>query len=217
MTRLEFLKLLLRSAVGLLILRALFDILSNYPDYFPPNFKSDFLEGREESFPGLYSIAFYVHIITSPFALITGLILLSETLRHKCGRCHRYLGRTQVTVLLLCVLPSSVVMSWQAYAGWAAGISFILLSIATGICAITGTKYARKYQFEAHRRWMIRCYVLICSAIVLRMTTGLFEMISVTNAEAAYIFTAWTSWLIPLGITEMLLRMNMHRQKSSPT
>jgi len=46
----------------LLILRVLAAILANYPDYFPPNFDSLFLQGREATFTGAYRPAFYIHI-----------------------------------------------------------------------------------------------------------------------------------------------------------
>src|SRR5436190_16689367 len=39
---------------------ALASILANYPDYFPPNFDSLFLQDREATFNGAYRTAFYV-------------------------------------------------------------------------------------------------------------------------------------------------------------
>ena len=56
----------------LLILRVFATILSNYPDYFPPNFDSLFLQGHEATFTGKYRAAFYVHILSGPVVLISG-------------------------------------------------------------------------------------------------------------------------------------------------
>ena len=126
-----------------LILRVLATILANYPDYFPPNFDSLFLQGREATFTGAYPTAFYVHIFSGPAVLFNGLILLSETIRRRYPGWHRCLGRVQVVVLLAFVLPSSVVMSQHAFGGWLAGLSFLLLSAATAICAIVGVVHAR--------------------------------------------------------------------------
>ena len=44
------LPLALRWLAVVLILRVLVAILANYPDYFPPNFDSLFLQGREATF-----------------------------------------------------------------------------------------------------------------------------------------------------------------------
>ena len=66
-----------------LILRVLVAILANYPDYFPPHFDSLFLQGREARFSGAYRAAFYMHILSAPFVLFNGLVLLSESVRRR--------------------------------------------------------------------------------------------------------------------------------------
>jgi hypothetical protein len=195
-----------------LILRVLVTILANYPDYFPPNFDSLFLEGREATFTGVYRPAFYVHIFSGPIVLLNGLILLSEYVRRHHGGWHRLLGRVQVVVLLLFVLPSSVVMAQHAFGGWQAGLSFLVLSVATACCAITGVVHARHRRYEQHRRWMLRSYVLICSAVVLRLISGAAGLIGVPSPEGAYIVAAWSSWLLPLAAYEIVERVSAHRQ-----
>ena len=193
---------LLRWLTVAVILRVLATIVANYPDYFPPDFDSLFLQGREETFAGTYRHAFYLHILTAPIVLVLGLLLLSPTLLRRSPRTHRWLGRVHVLVLLGCVLPSSLVMSRHAFTGWTAGISFVLLSIATATCAILGVVQARRRRFASHRRWMQRSYVLICSAVVLRLISGAIGLLEVSNAEAAYIVAAWGSWLVPLAVFE---------------
>src|ERR1700687_4405811 len=170
----------------LLILRVLVAILANYPDYFPPNFDSLFLQGREAMFTGAYRAAFYVHIFSGPVVLFNGLILLSEYVRRRHGGWHRWLGRFQVVVLLLFVLPSSAVMSRHAFGGWPAGLSFLLLSAATASCAIVGVAHAVRRRYDRHRRWMLRSYVLICSAVALRLISGTAELVGVPSPEGAY-------------------------------
>jgi uncharacterized membrane protein len=194
----------LRWLAVVIILRVLFVILANYPDYFPPNFDSLFLQDREATFIGAYRAAFYVHIFSGPFVLFNGLILLNESLRRRHGGWHRILGRVQVVILLLFVLPSSAVMSRHAFGGWPAGLSFLLLSAATASCAIVGVVYARRRQFDRHRRWMLRSYVLICSAVALRLISGTAGLVGVPNSETAYIFAAWSSWLFPLAAYEIV-------------
>lgn len=204
MTKLRILTAILRWVVVVLILRVLAGILTNYPDYFPPNFDSIFLLGRERTFPGLYAVAFYVHLVSSPLVLVLGLILLSETVRRRFHGLHRRLGWVQVVVLLALVLPSSLVMARWAIGGWPAGLSFVLLTAATAVCVVTGVVQARRKRFISHRRWMIRCYVLICSAVVLRIISGAVGLFEVPSPEGAYIISAWASWLVPLAGYELL-------------
>ncbi len=158
------------------------------------------------TFAGAYRVAFYVHICSAPFVLVNGLILLSARVRRRHPKWHRVLGRVQVGVLLVFVLPSSVVMSRHAFGGWPAGLSFLLLSGATAGCAVAGVVQARRRRYDRHRRWMLRCYVLICSAVALRLISGAARLIGVPSPEQAYIVAAWVSWLFPLAAFEVAER-----------
>ena len=196
----------LRWLAVVLILRVLVTIVANYPDYFPPNFESLFLQGREMTFHGTYRTAFYLHILSAPLVLFSGLILLNEAVRQRHHLWHRWLGRAHVVVLLTFMLPSGVVMSRHAFGGSLAGLSFLFLSAATAVCAIAGLVRARQRRFAQHRRWMMRCYVLICSAVVLRLVSGAASLVGVPSPEDAYIVAAWSSWLLPLAAFELTER-----------
>jgi uncharacterized membrane protein len=206
----------LRWLAVVLILRVLAAILVNYPDYFPPNFDSLFLQGREATFTGAYRPAFYVHIFSGPVVLFNGLILLSEHVRRHHGGLHRVLGRVQVVLLLLFVLPSSVVMARHAFGGWPAGLSFLLLSAATAGCAVAGVVHARRRRYDRHRRWMLRSYVLICSAVALRLISGAAGLVGVPSPERAYVIAAWVSWLVPLAAYELVERLPACRPSQGP-
>jgi len=202
----------LRGLTVALVLRVLVAILSNYPDYFPPDFGSPFLEGREATFVGAYPPAFYVHICSGPIVLFNGLLLLSTSVRRR-GAWHRVLGRVQVVVLLVFMLPSGLVMSRYAFGGWPAGLSFVLLAVATATCAIAGVVWARRGRYDRHRRWMLRCYVLICSAVVLRLVSGAAGLLGVGHPERTYIVASWSSWALPLVAYEVAERVSAGRRR----
>lgn len=193
----------LSVAVCLLILKVTVSVVSNFVDYLPPNFESDFLLGRDAYFYGVYQWAFYTHIASGPVTLIFGMFLLSKRLRNRFSRWHRYVGRMQVILVLLMVTPSGLWMSMHAATGLVAGTGFGVLAVATGITAACGWRTAVRRKFAEHRRWMTRCYILLCSAVVLRLTVGLFI---VTKIDGDWIspMTAWTSWLVPLLVYELL-------------
>ncbi len=100
---------ILTLLAGVLVLKVTADVVSNYHNYFPPNFASDFLRGRERDFFGVYQWAFYTHILSGPVSLILGLILIGERSRARFPKWHRYLGRLQVACVLLLVTPSGLV------------------------------------------------------------------------------------------------------------
>src|SRR5687767_4026075 len=102
MTLFRILKLL----AALLILKIAAGVVFSYPDYFPPDFGSDFLLGREAHFFGSYQGAFYLHIIAGPLSLVLGLLLMNDRFRRTLPKWHRRLGRIQVLGVLLLVAPS---------------------------------------------------------------------------------------------------------------
>ena len=187
---------------GLLIIRVTIAVVLNYRNYFPPNFESEFLHGRESYFSGSYQWAFYLHILSGPVALILGLIQINEKFRLSFPKWHRSLGRIQVLVVLFLVTPSGLWMAYRAEGGPVAVASFAALSVVTGICVALGWRSAVKRRFAQHRRWMGRCFVLLCSAVVLRLIAGLA---TVTGVQSIWVYpaSAWASWLVPLAAFEL--------------
>jgi hypothetical protein len=188
---------------GVLILKVTASVISNYSNYFPPSFGSDFLRGRERYFPGAYQWAFYTHIVSGPISLILGLILIVERSRARFPKGHRNLGRLQVACVLLLVTPSGLGMAWYAVAGPVATAALATLAIATAACISLGAWSAVKGRFADHRRWMWRCYLLLCSAVVLRLMGGLA---TVTGVAVPWFdpLATWMCWLVPLAAFELL-------------
>ena len=185
-----------------LILKTIAKTAADYQDYFPPDFASDFLRGREGHFRGAYRWAFYTHILSGPFALLLGLILIVERARPRFPAWHRRLGWLQVACVLLLVTPSGLWMAYYAAAGPVAAVSLAMLAIATAGCAALGARSAARRRFGDHRRWMCRCYVLLCSAVVLRLFGGL-SIVTGTDAPWVDPLATWMSWLAPLSAFEV--------------
>ena len=191
----------LTLVAGVLVLKVVLSVVSNYQNYFPPDLASDFLLGREEHFRGPYQWAFYTHIVSGPVSLILGLVLIGERSRARFPQWHRYLGRLQVACVLLLVTPSGLLMAYHAAAGPVAAVGLAALAIATAVCVSLGARSAVSRRFADHRRWMWRCYLLLCSAVVLRLIGGLA---TVTGATAPWVdpLATWVSWLVPLAVFE---------------
>ena len=197
---------------GLLILKVVSGVVLKYRDYFPPNFESDFLRGRELYFSGSYQWAFYIHIVAGPLSLILGMTLISERFRLSFPKWHRYLGRIQALGVLFLVTPSGLWMAYHAEAGPIAGLGFAALAVVTGMSITLGWRSAVKRRFVDHRRWMSRCFLLLCSTVVLRLLAGLA---TVTGVQGTWVdpLAAWASWLVPLAAFE--LSGAMYRQGRS--
>jgi len=195
--RIRKLTRILKWVVVFVILKVLLGIVSNYPDYYPLNFDADFLLGREGHFFGAYGVAFYTHILSTPCALVSGMVLMNNAFRRRYAVQHRWLGRVQVIVILIFVVPSSLWMSAYAMSGYLAGIGFAILALTMGFCVIMGWRRAVEKNFKAHRYWMTRCFIMLCSAVVLRLFSGVAAIL-IPDADWTYPFAAWGAWIIPL-------------------
>ncbi len=200
---------ILTLMAGVLIIKVIISVVSNYHNYFPPNFAFDFLRGRERHFLGVYRWAFYAHIISGPITLVLGLFLVGERSRTRFPKWHRSLGRLQVACVLLVVTPSGLWMAYYAAAGSIAAVGLAALAIATAVCVALGARSAVMVRYSDHRRWMWRCYLLLCSAVALRVIGGLA---TVTGVAAPWVdsLATWMSWLVPLTAFE--LRERARRQ-----
>lgn len=208
---------LLAVVAVLLVGKVTLSVVIGYCDYLPPNFDSDFLRGREAYFWGAYGWAFYAHLVAGPVSLLCGTILLSERFRNIAPKWHRYLGRLQVACVLLLLVPSGLWMAWYAATGFAAGAGLAALAIATAICIVRGWKTAVARRFADHRRWMWRTYLLLCSAVVIRIIGGL-ATVAELDALWLYPLAAWGSWLAPLLVYESgrLIAWNQRRVTAAP-
>ena len=191
----------LTAAVALLILKVLLSVVIGYRDYFPPNFDADFLLGRGSYFWGPYCWAFYAHLVSGPATLLIGTVLISDRFRRLAPRWHRRLGRVQVAAILLLLVPSGLWMARYAATGAVGGSGLATLAIATAACTMLGWRAAVQRRFDVHRRWMGRTYLLLCSAVVIRLIGGLA---TVCQFDALWLYpvSAWASWLVPLLIFE---------------
>lgn len=198
-TRLQRVLTLVTAA---LIVKVTVSVVLRYRFYLPPDFGSDFLRGREEYFFGNYQWAFYAHIASGPFTLIVGLIQLSDRFRRRFAHWHRRLGKFQIANVLLVVAPSGAWMALRAETGALAGTAFGLLAVATAVTAWLGWRSAVRRDFAEHRRWMQRCYVLLCSAVVVRVIGGALVVAGISD-DWTYPLGAWLSALVPLAAFEI--------------
>ncbi|MFM9960066.1 MAG: DUF2306 domain-containing protein [Planctomycetaceae bacterium] len=201
-TPLTILRRALVVVVALLICKVTVVVMLGYSNYFPPNFQSDFLHGRDGYFFGAYRWAFYPHIASGPVALFLGMLLISERFRLRFPKWHRRLGRVHVLNVLLVVSPSGLWMAYRTSTGTIAAISFALLAVATATCSALGWRAAVRRQFAIHRRWMTRSFLLLCSAVVLRVFGGLGTVLEVRSPWFDPL-ASWASWLVPLILLEL--------------
>lgn len=198
-------KRIVAIAAAVVVCKVLVEILRNYPDYLPPNFVADFLLGREGYFWQGYHLPFYVHLTVGPITLVLGMLLISDRFRGRWPRWHRRLGRAQGVLILTLLVPSGMWMAAYAANGPIAGAGLGVLAVLTGTSVVIGCRAAVARRFAEHRRWMMRCYLCLCSTVILRLMGGVGTVLEIA-APWYGIQATWTSWAIPLAVYEVWLR-----------
>lgn len=197
---------------ALVIWKVAWNVVIEYREYFPPNFNADFLRGREAYFHGAYQWAFYTHLFAGPTSLLVGTILVSDRFRVAFPAWHRRLGRVQAVCVLLLVAPSGLWMAFYAQSGAVTAAGFASLALATAGCVALGWRSAVRRKFAEHRVWMWRAFLLLCSAVVIRLIGGLATVLQV-DAQWLYPLSAWASWLAPLAVFETSRLLNRPVQR----
>jgi xanthine/uracil/vitamin C permease (AzgA family) len=196
----------MRQALGIMIslvcIAIVFGIVRQYHNYFPPNFAKGFLEDRHLDFWGVYSIAFYLHIVLAPVTMFNGLFLVQRDLRNRYLPLHRRLGKIQVYLLLGIIAPSGMIMAILANSSPWACAGFFSQGLALVVCTLMGWRKVVQRQIPEHQRWMIRCLITLAGAIVLRLMAFVAEFADWPN-EIAYPISAWLCWIMPLIVYEL--------------
>ena len=213
-SRLETMKRFAFWLIVVLFFKVVVVILLEYRNYFPADFTSNFLAGREAYFFGSYRVAFYAHIVSGPICLLIAAFLMFSGKQKSLHRWHRWLGKALAFLVLLIMLPSGFVMATRSFTGPIAAAAFFVLTFVTAICVVMASYHASQRRFAVHQLWATRSFILLCSPLLLRLITGATIFFAV-ESEWSYRFAAWGSWLIPLTIFEYRRIFSRHSKISS--
>ena len=156
-----------------------------------------------------YRWAFHLHIFTSLYVLLVGVVQFSASFLRKWPLVHRLLGQGYVFIILCISGPAALVMSCYSNGDWSARISFILLSVLWWWFTWRAYQTARNKQFEHHGAFMIRSYALTLSAVTLRILQYGISNWWYLNPDVQYSIVAWASWGLNLAFAEILIFRKM--------
>ena len=152
-----------------------------------------------------YRWAFYLHIFTSLYVLLVGVIQFSGSFLKNWPRLHRFFGQAYVFIILCISGPAALVMSFYSNGDWSARLSFILLSVLWWWFTWRAYQTARSRAFDDHGAYMLRSYALTFSAITLRALQYVIGSWWYLDPDQQYTVVAWASWGINLAVAEFLI------------
>ncbi|MCR6638222.1 MAG: DUF2306 domain-containing protein [Sporocytophaga sp.] len=178
-------------------------------EYYSPDFQRGYLLDKKEVFDGIFKYGLYAHITTVPIILLIGSSQAFFRYEKSNKRIHRVLGSIYIYLILFLSAPGAFIISFYAFGGWPAKVSFLTLTILWAWFTYQGLRYGKNKNVIAHKNFMIRSYVLTLSAITLRLLSFIFIHYFNFYGELAYALSAWLSWLPVLILTEFFIRIDL--------
>jgi uncharacterized membrane protein len=172
--------------------------------YLNPDFENGYLSGNKFSYVSVFRIGLIVHLIIAPFLVFSSSLLLFFKLEKKSPRMHRVIGRLTVYSAFVFLVPSGFILSYYAIGGLVGQILFFSLTLLTSFTLARALFEARNRNFTFHRKWMIRFYILLTSAIWLRINMFVGSYFFQLNGVDFYLASAALSWIPQLIITELI-------------
>jgi len=175
--------------------------------YFSFEYDVDFLLTKQSVLHStVWRIAFYTHISSSLFVLLTGIFQFVKQFISRYARLHRMMGKIHVALVLFVSAPSGFVMALYANGGIAAKVSFATISVLWWYFTFMAYREIRKGKLRSHLAFMCRSYALTLSAITLRTYVLFLPFFIHLHAKEMYTLVSYLSWVPNLVIAELLIR-----------
>ena len=156
-------------------------------------------------------------MVFGAIALLTSCLQVWPWFRHRYRAAHRVVGRVYVFGGVLPAALMALPIAAMSPFGPVARTSNVLLALLWLACTLTAYRMARRYDYAAHRRWMIRSFALTASIITNRawgaaVYLALAPQLDSTFGGNEQIFTwivagltTWLGWVLPLLFAEWWL------------
>ena len=146
-----------------------------------------------------------MHIVGGSIALFCGLPQFFATLRERHRTLHRWTGRGYLAGVIVGV-TSAWYMSFHSVLGWTVGVATFFLGVAWVVTTAMALAAILRRQFQAHREWMIRSYVVTFAFVFFRVLfeSSLFAGVGTRSERVSTLL--WISFMLPPLVTEVVMQ-----------
>jgi uncharacterized membrane protein len=159
-------------------------------------------------FEALWLASLRVHVAAASLALPLCLLLTTQALRRRRA-WHRWLGRLSGMVVLFALVPSGVVLSFDAKGGAPVTAGFLLSAGIVAWFMARGVVAARRGDMALHQRAMRHVVGQMSVAVTSRAMLLGFDALGV-DPDLAYVVALWVPVLASAAVVELLsLRLSL--------
>jgi uncharacterized membrane protein YozB (DUF420 family) len=185
--------MLLGSALITLASVAYFDL-----DTLPP-FVIEKLPVRFES---LWLASLRAHVASASLSFPLCLLLMTRWLQRR-ATWHRRLGRVAGVLVLFGLVPSGIILSFDAKGGAAVTAGFLLSAVIVAWAMVRGVLAARRRQFAVHSRAMRHAVAQMSVAVSSRALILGLNALGV-DPDVTYVAALWGPVLISAAVAELI-------------
>lgn len=153
-------------------------------------------------FESLWLASLRLHVASAALAFPLCLSLVTRALQRRAF-LHRWLGRITGCLVLLALVPSGVVLAFDAKGGGAVTLGFL---VSAGIVAgsmVSGILTARRRDFVSHRRAMRHVVAQMSVAVTSRALIFCFDALGV-DPDFSYVIALWGPVLASAAVVELI-------------
>jgi uncharacterized membrane protein len=148
----------------------------------------------------------WVHLTGGAGALTLGAIQFATQSLQSLRRLHRWMGRVYMAFVALGCAGAAGLISTSP-APTVISSAFVGTALAWAITAAAGWAAIRAGQVVAHRRWMVRNFLVTLAPITFRLLIEIPAVQAAGLSPAAISGWLTVSWLLPLLVAEAAFRV----------
>lgn len=155
-------------------------------------------------FESLWLAALRFHVAAAALSFPLCLSLMTRALQRRAV-WHRWIGRTAGLLVLFALLPSGVVLAFDAKGGGSVTAGFLLSAAIVAGAMIVGIRSARRRDIALHARAMRHVIGQMSVAVVSRALIVGLDALGV-DPDVAYVWALWGPVLLSAVVVEWLSR-----------
>lgn len=167
------------------------------------------LEKLPLRFKALFLASLRVHVASSLFTFPACLVLMTRMVQRR-PQLHRWLGRVTGALVLFALVPSGVVLAFDAKGGSIVTLGFLLSAVIVAVGMVRGIAAARRRDLVAHRRAAWHVVAQMSVAVTSRALLIAFDRFGM-DPDLAYAIALW----LPVVASALVVELVTSRSPSS--
>ncbi|WP_345781311.1 DUF2306 domain-containing protein [Pseudoxanthomonas sp.] len=139
----------------------------------------------------------WCHLAGGVVGIVLGLLQFATQRWRRAWRLHRWSGRVYFVAMLVAMFGAAGLIATSP-APVVIRLAFTATSLAWLVTAGFGLAAIRRGRVQAHRRWMVRAYLVTLAPAVFRLALAFAVGHGVAPTPALIAVMLWGSWVLPL-------------------